>query len=98
MFRRFLAVWCLPLLLAILPAAASFAVLASLPSAARDFYLESITRLDQLILAFGSFLLSCRLSLLGALSLGKTMASMNALILGSVIFLKLQSGSPFWDY
>lgn len=56
MFRRFLAVWCLPLLLAILPAAASFAVLASLPSAARDFYLESITRLDQLILAFGSFL------------------------------------------
>ena len=56
MFRRFLAVWCLPLLLAILPAAASFAVLASLPSAARDFYLESITRLDQLILALGSFL------------------------------------------
>ncbi len=56
MFRRFLAVWCLPFLLAILPAAASFAVIASLPTMAYDFYLERITRLDQLILALGSFL------------------------------------------
>lgn len=56
MFRRFLAVWCLPFLLAILPAAASFAVIASLPSTAYDFYLERITRLDQLILTLGSFL------------------------------------------
>jgi len=56
MFRRFLAVWCLPLLLAVLPAASSFAVVASLPTAAYDFYLERITRLDQLILALGASL------------------------------------------
>lgn len=56
MFRRFLAVWCLPLLLAVLPGASSFAVVASLPTAAYDFYLERITRLDQLILALGASL------------------------------------------
>ncbi len=56
MIRRFLAVWCLPFLLAFLPAAASIAIATALPTTATEFYFERITRLDQLILSLGCFL------------------------------------------
>lgn len=54
--RRFLAVWCLPLILAFLPLAGSICIIAALPQSAREFYIDRLTRLDMLLLSFGSFL------------------------------------------
>lgn len=54
--RRFLAVWCLPILISLLPFAGSVCIIASLPATARDFYLVRLTRLDTLLIGLGTAL------------------------------------------